>query len=223
MSKWISFFIFTFLVSYSSYGFELGVSAGVLSKTLTGVDDATDTEGKLIANSNLQYGVHTSIPFSAGLRFDLNYYNRKIVFDNTKDVIEGEDTYQADMTNFGIRWIIHPRIGLRFLYNLSKEISFEVNPTDQAVVDVEQVNYVSVHYDQIVFLGGSSYSGFRLGYETNADGENIEDRQGTLASVFAVIGGLDLSYNIAQIKKFRGDLSLEENDSFVSAKYTAKF
>lgn len=223
--KKISIFVLFIFISFSAKAniSNLGIFASIYSKKLTGTLDSTGTEGKLVSSSDLHYGLDLEYAFSPAFRFIFNYQTGNVDFDNTDNIITGEESFDINSTKLGFRWIIHPRVAFRSLLNLDKELAFDVNGSNQAEVYSESVNYLSVFYDQIVFLGTAFYSGFRLGYDIPASGDTIEDRTGNFFSVFAVIGNLEISYNYKKVTKSNNDLTFEEIDSALNFSYGLRF
>ncbi len=136
-----------------------------------------------------------------------------VEFDNSNSVISGENSADITRTSVGARIIIHPRIAFRTYYNIQQDVGFTVNAANEAEIFEETVNYVSLWYDQIVFLGSSYIAGFRLGYEVPASGDQLSDRSATTGVAFFNYGMLLLDYSVTNIKKFSDDLTYEETDS----------
>ena len=136
------------------------MTASLLSKNLTGVDSAGD-EGNLVSSTNFHYGLNLRYALSKSWHFLLNYQNKSYSFDNTQEVIEGEEAFTLSQTSTGVRWVIHPRVAFRFLLNVDEQLAFSVNASDLAEVYSENLSYASIFYDQVVFMGRSMFSGFK--------------------------------------------------------------
>lgn len=190
---------------------------------MTGVDKITEEEGKLVSNTNFHYGIHFAYLMGKGLQFQLNYLNKNYSFDNTQEIIEGEETFTLTNTQLGIRWIALSRVAFRLLINVTEDLAFTVNQTNQAVLTQESLVYPTIFYDQIVFLGGTMYSGFKVGADVGGSGETIENRQAIHYGVFAVLNAFEVDYTISNITKETEALDFTETESSLQFKYLFRF
>ncbi len=224
MKKFI-LFIFLFTVSLPSWGqrFSMGANAGIFSKTLIGTDKVTGMDGKLVSNGNLQYGVDLSFSMTNSMQLLLAYTSRSVDFDNSNNIIAGDEKFDMSNTSLGFRWIALRSVAFRLLYTMDKDLGFNLNGSNQAVLYAENIGYVSLFWDQIVFLYNSFYAGFKLGYDVNASAETNEGRQGGRAQLFTVIDGLEISYEIKDITKNNASFDFTQKDNILSLGYRLRF
>jgi hypothetical protein len=218
--------IFSILISLSnsSYAqvFKVGLHTSIYSTTLTGSDNS-DTDGKLVSNSNLFYGLNLAYGITKRLHFLLDYTTGTISYDNTKSILNGDSNFQVSKLATGVKFIAFPRVAFRAYFNSDDDLAFKVDETNQASVYSENLNYLSVFYDQIVFMGGAMYSGFKLGYDISTSGTDTTDRTGSTIGLFGVIHGLSVDYEIRSITKSNSSLDFEENDTALKLQYLFSF
>ena len=129
-------------------------------------------------------------------------YNSTIVeFDNTTEFIIGESKFNLDSIVLGTRWVVHRRVGFRFLISLIKDLAFNVDSDNYVTLYTESLTTMSLHYDQIVLMGKSYYSGFRFGYYLDASSGDISSRGGTKLSVFLKYGKFEGDYEMIEMTK----------------------
>ena len=183
----------------------------------------TGEEGKLVSNTNFHYGVHFAYLAGKGFQFLLDYSNKSYSFDNTQEIITGEESFSLTKTSIGMRWIAHPRVALRLHLNFDEDIVFTVDENNQALIEPEKIMYPSIFYDQILFLGGTMYSGFKLGYELGGAGETIKNRTALQYGVFAVLNAFEINYMVKNITKENDTLEFTETESALNFIYLFRF
>ena len=203
--------------------FRFGFSGALISKEMVGVDKVTEEEGKLVSNTNFHYGIHFAYLMGKGFQLLLNQQNKAYSFDNTQEIIAGEDTFVLTNTQFGFRWIALSRVAFRVLLNSGEDLVFTVDENNQAVLEKESLFYPTIFYDQIVFLGGTMYSGFKVGADFGGAGDTIENRQAVHYGVFAVLNSFEIDYTISNITKETETLDFTETESSLQFKYLFRF
>ncbi len=203
--------------------YRFGFSGALLSKEMTGVDKVTEEEGKLVSNTNFHYGVHFAYMMGNSLQFQMNHLNKNYSFDNTQEIIAGEEAFSITNTQLGFRWIALSRVAFRLLINFAEDLVFTVDSNNQAVLEQESLIYPSVFYDQIVFLGGTMYSGFKVGADIGGSGDTIENRQAVHYGVFAVLNAFEINYIVSNITKETESLDFTETESSLQFKYLFRF
>ena len=226
VKKILTFFSMLLIVN-TAYGnaFRVTPYISLYSTTLTGTDDALNADGKLVSNSNLLAGLKMSYSLSQAFNLVFDYSTGSIAYDNTQDVISDNDSYTKSKISLGTRWILHPRVVFKFLFNIDKEVGFTIVTTDnnKAMLDAEPINYFSINYDQIVFMGGGTYSGFFIGYSPNSSSDTYFARTSTEYGLFFVLQGFRASYKIENKTKESDDLKFTEDDSALELSYTFRF
>ena len=213
-----------FIPSFSfAQQFRFGFSGSILSDKITGIDNDTGEEGKLVSNTNFHYGIHFAYLMGSGFQILLDYQNKSYDFDNTQEIITGEESFSLTKTSIGMRWIAHPRIALRLHLNFDEDIVFTVDENNQALIEPEKIIYPSIFYDQILFLGGSMYSGFKVGYELGGTGETIKNRTALQYGLFAVLNAFEINYMIKNITKENDTLEFTETESALNFIYLFRF
>lgn len=220
-----TFMIFTALITFQAKAntVRIGASASLFSDKLVGVSKTTSEEDKLVSNTNFHYGLNFRYALSQSFHMVLNYTNKSIDFDNTQEIIAGEEAFVLTQVEAGVRWIIHPRVAFRILFNADEELAFTVNEDNQAEVFSENLNYLSVYYDQVVFLGGSMFSGFKVGYDLPASGDQITNRTAVKYGVFAVLNSFEIHYEIRNKTKETDTLEFTDDESVLNFTYTFRF
>ena len=96
---------------------RIGFTGSLFSKKLTGEDSSSGDEGNLVSNTNFHYGLNFRYAMSKSFHFILNYYNKSIDFDNTQEIIAGEEAFVLTQIETGVKWIVHPTVAFRILFN----------------------------------------------------------------------------------------------------------
>ena len=222
--KILLIFLISLFFSISCYAqvFKVGLQTTIYSTKLTGSDNL-DLEGNLISNSNFFSSLDLAFGITKRLHFLVDYTAGAISFDNTKDVIAGDSEFQVSRVAAGVKFIAFSRVAFRAYFNTYDDLAFEVNESNQAIVYSEKLNYLSLFYDQIVFMGGAMYSGFKLGYDIPTSGTETTDRTGNTVGLFAVIHGFTIDYEVKSITKSNSSLDFEENINVLKLKYLFSF
>ncbi len=220
------FLIITFIIlSCNSYGAQFGLNLGgqIFSKSLNGTLTGTDTEGKLVSNGNFHYGIKTGFSMTNSIALLIEYNSREVDFDNSNNIISGEEVFKVDSTSVGLRFILMPRVAIRTMYTMEKDLGFELDGNNKAVIYTEDIGYLTIYYDQIVFLSAGMYSGFKLGYDLPASGANNLDRTGTRINLFANIHNFETSYELRSFTKNNSTLDFVEKDAVLTISYRLTF
>lgn len=221
--------IMTFLTaSLSAHAFRMTLLTSFDSKKLTGTDAATQADGNLISNANFNYGLNLSFGFSKNLHLLLGYQSRSYDFDNTENIIEGESAVDANKTEIGLRWILFARTALRFNIVSEDTIGFSVNANNRVELFTENINYLNIYYDQIVYMGGRFFGGFKVGYDIPANGTEIQDRSSTKYGVFVTmntsgLGQFEGYFEIINTDKSDDNLAYTESDQNFNLNWTVSF
>lgn len=202
---------------------QFGLLTSLYSKNLNGTLRDSGGEGKLVSNSNLHYGFNFGYSLTGSLRFLFEYQSREIDFDNTEKIIAGDKSFEVSSLKAGLRLIAHPRVAFRLMMSSEKDIAFDINDSNQAMVYAETMTYFSVFYDQIILLSPDMFSGFRLGYDIPISSDTIQDRSGNSVGIFGVIGSLEVNYTVKKITKSNSDLDFDESDSALNFIYSFVF
>ena len=225
--KKILIFITMLLIVNTTYGkaFRVTPYISLYSTTLIGTDDVLNADGKLVSNSNLLTGLKMSYSLSQAFNLVFDYSTGAVGYDNTQEVISGDDSYTKSKISLGTRWILHPRVVFKFLFNIDEEIGFSIDTANdnKALLVAEPINYFSIYYDQIVFMGGGMYSGFFIGYSPNSSSDTYFARTSTEYGLFFVLQGFRASYKIENKTKESDDLKFTEDDSALELSYTFRF
>jgi hypothetical protein len=223
-----SLLIFSILFCSNAFANKLsiGLIGSLYSKKLIGENAVSGVSGEVVSNTNINYGLEFEYSISRSLRFLGSYKSRTVEFDNTDDVITGETIFNTSASSMGLKWILFSRTALRFIYNLEKDLGFKV-VNDKAEIFVENSNYLTVFYDQIIFLGKSIYSGFRLGSDITSSGDRLSDRNATRYGVFITMnsgmGQLESFFEVKNIAKSSSSLDFTEKDSILHFTYRLIF
>ena len=193
------------------------------STKLVGEDESAGTDGKLISNLNTLSGLTMSYAFSQSFHLFLSYLTGSVQFDNTQDVINGDEGYTRTKMSAGIRYIAFSIVAFRFLYNIDKEIGFEIDSTNKAVLKDESINYLSAYYDQIVYMGGMINAGFYIGHELSSSSDSFSNKSASEYGLFTFIDNLKLSYYLRNVSKESDNLVFTQNDSIFELNYTFSF
>ena len=225
MKNIISIILFIFILPSAQAKFNIDLGFGLKSKSLTGVDKLTQVEGKLVGNALMQTRFNILWGLSQKWQLLIDYASTTVDFDNSDNVITGPDSVTLSKTAIGARWIIMPRAAFRFYYSMEQDVAFGLNGSSppQAVLYTETINHIDLWYDQIVFMGGSMYSGFRVGYGLGASGAKTIDRSGTDIALFFVWDNWDFSYEFTNFTKSNSELDFVEKDTTIGVKYSLKF
>jgi len=198
------------------------------SKKLVGEDLITATEGTIVSNANMTYGLKMSYGLSPSWHFLLGHEIRNYAFDNTENIIAGEEAIDANTTEIGMRWIVFSRTALRFLFLMDDSVAFKVDANNKAVLYTENLKYFSIYYDQIVYLGTTIFAGFKIGTDLPTSGNDIIDRTGTKYGVFITLNTTGLGqfegyFEMKESYKEDDNLSYTENDANLNITYTVGF
>lgn len=223
MKNLITLSILLFSLSSYSNPLSIGLGVSVNSKKLDGTLKATNIEGKLVSSSNFHAGINIAYNLTNSTHLLLDYYGRVIDFDNTNKIIEGDKKFSDASLSVGARWILMKSVAFRLMYTSEKDLAFTVDANNKAVLYSESLGYISVFYDQIIFLTSVIYLGFRAGYDVPSSGDTIIDRSGTRFSLFAKMGGFEINYEKKSITKSTEGLDFIETDSAVNILYGVRF
>lgn len=205
---------------------SLGLRAASYSKKIVGVDSTASVDGEIVSNSNINYGFEFEYSLSKSLRLLGSYESRSLKFDNSSDVIEGSTEFESTAMTFGFKWILFSRTALRFLYNIEQATAFKVN-SGKAKIYTEASSYITTYFDQILYLGSSVYSGFRLGFDISSSGNYVSNRSATRYGVFVIMntfmGQFESFYEIKNITKESSSLDFTEKDSILNFVYRVRF
>lgn len=222
--------LLTFILNLTAAqaAFRMTLLSSVGSKKLAGQDPSTAADGVLISNGNFNYGLKFSVGLSASWHILAGYEASSYAFDNTENILEGDTGISANSTEIGMRWILFSRTALRFLFNLEDSIGFKVNAASRAVLYKENLKYLSLYYDQIVYLGSTIFGGFKVGYDLPTSGSEITDRQGSKYGIFVTVntsgwGQFETYFELKNITKYDDQLEYIEKDSNLNISYTVGF
>jgi hypothetical protein len=221
--KLLYLILFIPVYSYSASNYKFRVGGGLYSKSLTGTQKSTSTEGKLISNSNLVTGLKLNYRYSKSVHFLFNYVSQDFSFDNTDSIIADESSFQVSTINIGARWIMLKRVAFRFMITSADDLAFTVDSNKKAVLYSESLKYLSLFYDQIVFMGSKMYSGFRFGYDLESSGSTISGRSGTMFTLFFNMGNFEVSYDLKNHTKENSTMDFVESDNSLNVTYAFSF
>lgn len=227
--KWFIsiFFILFYFQTNVEAAFRVSLLTSISSKQIN-AEDSVGEDGTLISNGNFTYGLGFSYGLSQSWHVLLGHESKTYAFDNTEKVIAEDESISVGMSYIGLRWILFTRTSLRFLINSEENIGYEVNSDGKAILYKEGLNYMSLYYDQIVYLGVSLFAGFKVGYEMTSSSTLIEERSASKYGVFMTLntsgwGQVEAYYEFRNITKSDENLNFVENDANLNLTYTVGF
>jgi hypothetical protein len=220
--------LFSLLLTSSTFANKLtiGLIGSSYSKTISGENAVSGVEEEIVSNTSIHYGLELEYSVTHTLRFIASHVSGSVEFDNSESTTNGETYFDTSVSSAGFKWIVFSRTALRFLYNIEKDIGFNIVDS-KAEIFVENSNYLTVFYDQIVFLGPSMYSGFRIGSDLGSSGDKLSNRTATRYGLFivinSVVGQFEGFFEVKSISKESSSLDFEEKNSVAHLSYRLIF
>lgn len=222
MKSLVFFVLIFFYTSTALAGLRFGLGASFYSTSIAGVNELNSIDQKIKSHSSLGTEINLSFSLSKRLQLLIDYADGEVEFDDSEINFSGEPKFSYTNGSVGFRYIFHPRVAFRFYMNSIEDVAFNFEDNE---IDLykERINFLSVYYDQIVFMGRGMYSGFKLGYDVSADGVNTIGRNGHHIMPFMVIYGFTVEYKISEYTKSNEDLDFEQSDRLLTMKYMFSF
>jgi hypothetical protein len=229
--------IFTIFFTSNIFAYKnklgIGITSSSYSKKIFGKSSTSSTKAKIVSNWNIHSGLELEYSITKYLRVLGSYASRPIEFNNSKSTINRDTSFNTSSMIFGLKWIVFSRTALRFLYNIEKDIGFEV-AAGKTEIYSDNTSYLTVIYDQIIFLGpsiystfrhrgNSMYSGFRLGYDLGINGQRLSNKKVIRYGIFGVlnsyIGQFEAYFELKNITKDSSNYDFTEEDSILHITY----
>ncbi len=215
--------VLIFFYTLTAYaGLRFGLGASFYSTSLNGVNELNSIDKNIKSQSSFGTEINLNFSLSKRLQLLIDYADGEVVFDDSEVSFSDESKFSYTNASVGFRYIIHPRVAFRAYINSIEDAAFNFE-NDEIDLYKERINYLSVFYDQIVFMGRGMYSGFKLGYDISADGVNTLSRTGHHIVPFMVVYGLTIEYKISEYTKANENLDFEQNDKLLTMKYMFSF